>query len=116
MEQFPDLTYIHNQIFDSANTAKSLLKALDKYQNEDILWLKGDVVFDAKLFSVLDGEIANENSFVSVNTSKVAEEEVKYTLKNGYIKELSKQVKNVLGEAAGINYLSQEDTPLLLNI
>ncbi|NJY63301.1 phosphocholine cytidylyltransferase family protein [Salinimicrobium sp. CDJ15-81-2] len=114
MECFPDLTYIYNQIFDSTNTAKSLLKALEKYQNEDILWLNGDVVFDAELFSVLDGEIANENSFVSVNTSKVAEEEVKYTLKNGYIEELSKQVKNGLGEAVGINYFSQKDTPLLL--
>jgi choline kinase len=39
----------------------------------------------------------------------VAEEEVKYTLSAGYINELSKQVKNGLGEAVGINFISKND-------
>ncbi|WP_324721406.1 phosphocholine cytidylyltransferase family protein [Salinimicrobium sp. HB62] len=114
MERFPDLTYIYNQFFDATNTSKSLLKALKKYQQEDVLWLNGDVIFDAELFSVLKKEISVENSFVSVNTSRVAEEEVKYTLKNGFIDELSKQVKEGLGEAVGINYISKRDMPVLL--
>lgn len=114
MERFPDLTYIYNQFFDATNTSKSLLKALKKYQQEDVLWLNGDVIFDAELFSVLKKEILVENSFVSVNTSRVAEEEVKYTLKNGFIDELSKQVKEGLGEAVGINYISKKDMPVLL--
>lgn len=114
MERFPDLTYIYNQFFDATNTSKSLLKALKKYQQEDVLWLNGDVIFDADLFSVLKKEIEVENSFVSVNTSRVAEEEVKYTLKNGFIDELSKQVQDGLGEAVGINYISKKDMPVLL--
>ena len=114
MERFPDLTYIYNQFFDATNTSKSLLKALKKYQQEDVLWLNGDVIFDAELFSVLDKVIEVENSFVSVNTSRVAEEEVKYTLKNGFIDELSKQVQDGLGEAVGINYISKNDMPVLL--
>ncbi|MGB7785180.1 MAG: phosphocholine cytidylyltransferase family protein [Salinimicrobium sp.] len=114
MERFPDLTYIYNQFFDATNTSKSLLKALKKYRNEDVLWLNGDVIFDAELFSVLNTEIQDSNSFVSVNTSRVAEEEVKYTLKNGHIYKLSKQVKNGLGEAVGINFIAKKDMPLLL--
>lgn len=114
MERFPDLTYIYNQFFDATNTSKSLLKALLKYRNEDVLWLNGDVIFDAELFTVLNKEIEQKNSFVSVNTSRVAEEEVKYTLKNGHIHELSKQVKDGLGEAVGINFISKEDMPVFI--
>lgn len=115
MERFPDLTYIYNQFFDATNTSKSLLKALKKYRNEDVLWLNGDVIFDAELFFILKEEMAKQQSFVSVNTSRVAEEEVKYTLKNGTIDELSKQVKNGLGEAVGINFVSRKDMPILLD-
>lgn len=114
MERFPDLTYIYNQFFDSTNTSKSLLKALKKYQNEDVLWLNGDVIFESAIFDVLKQEIEEENSFVSVNTNRVAEEEVKYTLKNGTIEELSKTVKNGLGEAVGINYVAGRDVPVLI--
>jgi choline kinase len=74
-----------------------------------VLWLNGDVVFDEKLFNILKPAIEANQSFVAVNTSKVAEEEVKYTLKNGYIDKLSKTVKNGLGEAVGINFISSTD-------
>lgn len=115
MEKFPDLTYIYNQYFDATNTSKSLLKALQKNRNEDVLWLNGDVVFDPELLKVIKQEIEKKNSFVSVNHSRVAEEEVKYTLRDGFVNELSKQVKNGLGEAVGINYLSQKDLPVLVS-
>lgn len=114
MERFPDLTYIYNQYFDATNTSKSLLKGLKKYRNEDVLWLNGDVIFDGALLSVLKEEINQKNSFVSVNTSRVAEEEVKYTLKEGFIDELSKTVQNGLGEAVGINFISKADMPSFL--
>lgn len=114
MERFPELTYIYNQYFDATNTSKSLLKALKKYRDEDVLWINGDVIFDAELFSVLNREIEQKNSFVSVNTSRVAEEEVKYTLKNGFIAKLSKQVENGLGEAVGINFISREDMSVFI--
>ena len=109
MERFPELTYIYNPFFDRTNTSKSLLQALKKHRNESVLWLNGDVVFDEKLLDILQPYIENNSSFVAVNTSKVGEEEVKYTLKNGYINKLSKKVKNALGEAVGINFISSND-------
>ena len=109
MERFPDVSYVYNPFFDRTNTSKSLLKALKKHKNKSVLWLNGDVVFDDKLFDVLKADIEANNSFISVNTSRVAEEEVKYTLKEGYVHELSKKVKNGLGEAVGINFISSND-------
>ncbi len=109
MERFPDVTYIYNPFFDRTNTSKSLLKALKKNKDKSILWLNGDVVFDIGLLDKLKPFISNGQSFVAVNTSKVADEEVKYTLKDGYIDKLSKTVKNGLGEAVGINFIGSND-------
>ncbi|MDH5412906.1 MAG: NTP transferase domain-containing protein [Flavobacteriaceae bacterium] len=114
MERFPDLTYVYNQFFDQTNTSKSLLKALKKNKKNSVLWLNGDVVFDQKLFSVLQKDINDQNSFIAVNTARVAEEEVKYTLKNGFVYELSKEVKNGLGEAVGINFIAAKDMAVFI--
>jgi choline kinase len=108
MESFPNLTYIYNQYFDQTNTAKSLLKAIKKNKNQSILWMNGDIVFDKNILLKLKEYIDADISFVAVNTSKVAEEEVKYTLKDNYIDELSKTVENGLGEAVGINFISSK--------
>lgn len=109
MERFPELTYIYNPYFDQTNTSKSLLRALKKNKTNSVLWFNGDVVFDQLILNILEPHIQANESFVAVNTSKVADEEVKYTLKNGFIDELSKTVKNGLGEAVGINFISKND-------
>jgi choline kinase len=109
MERFPEVNYVYNPFFDQTNTSKSLLQALKKHRGKSILWLNGDVVFDEKLLAVLLKDIQENNSFISVNTLSVADEEVKYTLKNNFVNELSKEVKNGLGEAVGINFISSND-------
>jgi choline kinase len=109
MERFPNLTYIYNPFFDTTNTSKSLLSALKKNKDSSILWFNGDVVFDEKIFDILIESIEKNESFVAVNTNKVGDEEVKYTLKNDFINELSKTVKNGIGEAVGINFISSND-------
>lgn len=114
MERFPEVMYIYNPFFDRTNTSKSLLKALRKNRSNSVLWLNGDVVFDGELLTLLQPYIDQKSSFVAVNTSKVAEEEVKYTLKNGFIDELSKTVKNGLGEAVGINFIAEKDIEVLI--
>ena len=101
--------------FDQTNTSKSLLQALKKHRGNSILWLNGDVVFDEKLLSVLLDDIEKNNSFIAVNTLSVADEEVKYTLKDGFVNELSKEVKNALGEAVGINFISSKDLDIFIS-
>jgi len=115
MERFPEVNYVYNPFFDRTNTSKSLLQALKKHRGKSVLWLNGDVVFDEKLLSVLKADIQHNNSFISVNTSSVADEEVKYTLKDGYVQELSKEVKNGLGEAVGINFIASKDLDIFIS-
>lgn len=115
MERFPELSYVYNPFFDRTNTSKSLLQILKKNRHESVLWFNGDVVFDEKILDILNPFIEANESFVAVNTSKVADEEVKYTLKDGFIDELSKTVKNGLGEAVGINFISSNDIQDFIN-
>ncbi len=108
MEAHPSATFVYNEIYDQTNTSKSLLKALRASQESGVLWLNGDVVFDARVLERIADRIRGEKSFVCVNTSATAEEEVKYTVDSkGNINALSKQVKNALGEAVGINFISK---------
>jgi choline kinase len=114
MERFPEVNYVYNPFFDRTNTSKSLLQALKKHKENSVLWFNGDVVFDEKLLSLLVDDINNKNSFISVNTQSVADEEVKYTLKEDFVDELSKEVKNALGEAVGINFISSKDLDVFI--
>ena len=110
MEAHPTASFVYNEVYDQTNTSKSLLRALRASQESGVLWLNGDVVFDHKVLERVANRIAADKSFVCVNTSATADEEVKYTVDaNGDIKELSKTVKNALGEAVGINFISSRE-------
>jgi len=116
MEAFPNVAYAYNELYDQTNTSKSLLKALRLSDDTGVLWLNGDVVFDHRILDRVQGRIDAEQSFVCVNTSAVADEEIKYTVDEaGFIKELSKQVKvGALGEAIGINFIGKNDKATLI--
>lgn len=106
MERFPNLTYVYNEAYATTNTAKSLLKALEKV-DDDALWLNGDVYFER---GVLRKLMKSPNSSCLVNTLACSDEEIKYTLnRDGYIHELSKSVSCGLGEAVGINLIRRDD-------
>jgi len=105
MNEFPDCTFIFNPDYEKTNTAKSLLCALNSQSKTDIIWINGDVVFDPK---VLVPILNSKESCMLVNTEKVSEEEVKYNLNNnGTIKQVSKDIKDGIGEAVGINKITK---------
>jgi len=115
IDAFPDADYIYNEQYDQTNTSKSLLRALRASGPGGVLWMNGDVVFDPMILRRAAAMIARDQSFVTVNTSRVSDEEVKYTTSpEGYIRELSKTVVGGLGEAVGINYISKADKPVLI--
>ena len=110
MESFPNLLYVYNNFYDSTNTSKSLLAGLHKIENENVLWLNGDVVFEKELLPQI---IKCSKSCMAVNTNSVGEEEIKYNIfDDGNIKEVSKTVSPALGEAVGINKLISSDLSL----
>jgi choline kinase len=115
IEAFPQASFVYNEQYDQTNTSKSLMRALQASTPGGVLWMNGDVVFDPEALLRAKASIDRDQSFVSVNTSKVSDEEVKYTTDaEGFIKELSKTVKGGLGEAVGINYISRDDKAVLL--
>jgi choline kinase len=115
IEAFPQASFVYNEQYDQTNTSKSLLRALQASGPGGVLWMNGDVVFAPEVLERAAIMIAREQSFVTVNTASVADEEVKYTTSaEGYINELSKTVKNGLGEAVGINYVSRADKATLI--
>ncbi|AZZ54623.1 NTP transferase domain-containing protein [Rathayibacter iranicus] len=114
IEAFPSAAFVYNEQYDQTNTSKSLLRALQASGQGGVLWMNGDVVFDPRVLDRAAGLIAREISFVTVNTAKVSDEEVKYTTSaEGFIDELSKTVHGGLGEAVGINYVSASDKAAL---
>jgi choline kinase len=114
IEAAPDVAFAYNELYDQTNTSKSLLKAMRLTGDRPVLWMNGDVVFDPTVLERVLPLIEQERSFVCVNTAKVGDEEVKYTLDDdGAIKELSKTVVGGLGEAVGINFVSTHDKPSL---
>ncbi len=115
IERFPEATFVYNELYDQTNTSKSLLKALRASGDGGVLWMNGDVVFDPNVLTRVTPLMDAGQSFVVVNTSKVSDEEVKYTLDaDGFIDQLSKQVTPALGEAVGINYVSAADKAALI--
>jgi choline kinase len=115
MERFPDVLFAYNECYDQTNTSKSLLRALELSHQGGVLWLNGDVVFDARILDQLRPFIESEQSVVCVNRAAVADEEVKYTVDpDGFIAELSKTVADGLGEAVGINFVADRDKAVLV--
>ena len=110
MESFPNLIYVYNNFYDTTNTSKSLLAGLHKIENEDVMWLNGDVVFEKELLLKI---IQCSQSCMAVNTNSVGEEEIKYNVfDDGNIKDVSKTVPSALGEAVGINKIIAVDLHL----
>lgn len=106
MEAAPDILFAYNTNYDTTNTSKSLLCALQHVHDRDVLWLNGDVVFEPEVIELMLG---SSTSAVAVNNARVADEEIKYTLNaDGYINAISKKVQNALGEALGINLVKAQ--------
>ena len=115
IEAFPNVAYVYNENYDQTNTNRSLLKALRIASDGGVLWMNGDVVFDPAVLERAKSLMAAGTSFICVNTSATAEEEVKYTVdSDGYVALLSKTVENALGESVGINYISASDRANLI--
>lgn len=110
MEAFSDLLFVYNPRFAVENTSKSLLRAIEKVQ-DDLLWINGDVLFHP---TVLEKLLASRRSCMAVTVSPVGEEEVKYkTDSQGRIIKVSKTVQEAQGEAVGINLFKACHLPLL---
>lgn len=110
---YPDAPKHYNPRFAVTNTAKTLLGAIHNVPfKEGVLWVNGDLVFEADVLRQFVPLIEAGVNGVAVDRSRVADEEVKYTLDDlGNIQHISKEVhpEDALGEAVGINYICPQD-------
>jgi choline kinase len=115
IEAFPNVGYVYNENYDRTNTNRSLLKALRQSTSGGVLWMNGDVVFDPMVLERVKDLIAQDQSFICVNTAVVGDEEVKYTVDDkGFVDRLSKTVTGALGESVGINFVAAADKDALM--
>lgn len=106
LEKFPTLNFVFNDKYQTTNTAKSLLLALQKI-NDDIICVAGDLYFDEAVLDL----ISNTKHSAALVDKKICEsEDIKYNLDSrGYIRNLSKSVKNPTGKALGIFLIKKDD-------
>ena len=111
----PDLMYVHNTRYTVTNTAKSLLCALPKF-DDDVMWINGDLYFEEPAVRRLMEQHV-ESSRTLVDHSRTGEEEIKYSLfPDGSIDEISKMVQPGLarGESLGLQLVTRRDRPRLV--
>ena len=110
----PDLMYVHNTRYATTNTAKSLLCALPKF-DDDVMWINGDLYFEEPAAKLLLEQHA-EFSRTLVDHSRTGDEEIKYTVfPDGSIDQISKTVEKpkALGESLGLQIVTRRDRPRL---
>lgn len=107
IEAHPDLMYVYNDRYATTNTAKSLLCAARKL-DDDLLWANGDVFFEGDALQRLF-ETRPSDSCALVNRDRTADEEIKYTMRqDGTIDRLSKNVEDAAGESLGVQIIRRE--------
>ena len=113
IERYPELSVVYNEDYKNNCTAKSLLKGIEAIENDDVLWMNGDIVFDRDIINLI---IENKDqNIVLVDNKHTREEEIKYNVdSDGFVREVSKNVKNSMGELIGINLVKKYTLPTLI--
>jgi CDP-glycerol glycerophosphotransferase len=111
----PDALFAFNGRYAETNTSKSLLAALRASYPGGVLCPTATSCSTRRCWRVVAPLIEADRTFVCVDTARVGEEEVTYTLDDaGYVDRLGKGLAGGLGEAIGINYVSAADKPVLV--
>ncbi len=64
MKTHPELTYIYNPRYGETNTSKSLLRGMQHIEEENVLWMNGDIVFEEEILSTI---LASKQSCILVD-------------------------------------------------
>ena len=106
--KYPDLkvSYIYNSSYKSTNNIYSLWLVKELVNNDTMLLLDSDIIFDKKIIELLISS-GYENCLANKSDIELGDEEIKIKInEEGYISEISKEVniKEAIGESIGIEY------------
>lgn len=111
MSKYRNFNFVENNEFNITNTSKSLLKGIENL-DDDVIWLNGDIYFQEEVLNLL---LENDSSCCLVDDKKCGVEEIKFNINKKTINEISKNVKNPIGEALGINKIKKDDLSYFKN-
>lgn len=100
-------TYIHNEKFTATNNIYSLWMCKKAVQDQDVLLLDSDILFDSKIIAHLIG--AKYPNALALNNHPLGEEEIKVVVDaDGKMIEINKTCdpKSAIGESIGIEKMS----------
>lgn len=117
-QQYPDvnISFIHNEVYDSTNNIYSLWLARPKAEGKDILLLDSDLLYDPEIITRILSTMA-ENVLTLIRHD-LGEEEMKVVTDggtSGIIKEISKTCSpsDAIGESLGIEKMGSSYTAAL---
>jgi choline kinase len=107
MERCPEVVYVYNPNYHITNTSKSLFCAMEQMEEDDVIWLNGDVYLQPQVIELV---LSRAGNVIAVNKEECRDEEVKYqTDASDRVVRISKEVCQAEGEAVGINKISKKD-------
>ena len=108
-----DLTFVKNPIYDKTNYIYSIYCARERLENEDVLLLHGDLVFDE---SVLKDILRSQTSCMAVSASlPLPEKDFKAVVEGGRIKKVGIEFFENAVAAQPLYKLNAEDWNVWLN-
>ncbi|MBQ8542790.1 MAG: phosphocholine cytidylyltransferase family protein [Bacteroidaceae bacterium] len=109
-----NITFIHNDIYDSTNNIYSLWLTRKEADGKDILLLDSDILFSPEIVTRLLA--SSQENILALNNHPLGEEEIKVIVdENGLVKEISKvcSIPDAIGESIGIERMSSSYTTAL---
>lgn len=101
------ITFVHNEHYESTNNIYSLWLASSFVNNEDVLLLDSDIIFDPEVVTILLQ--SHKPDALALNSHELGEEEIKVILdEEGKVLEISKvcSIADSAGESIGIEKMS----------
>ena len=109
-----NITFIHNDVYDSTNNIYSLWLTRPVADGEDVLLLDSDILFSPQIVTRLLA--SPQKDILALNNHPLGEEEIKVIVdEQGMVKEISKvcSIPDAIGESIGIERMSGSYTTAL---
>lgn len=114
-QQYPNvnISFIHNEVYDSTNNIYSLWLARPKADGEEILLLDSDLLYDPEIITRILS--TNAENVLTLIRHNLGEEEMKVVTDSSVIKEISKTCSpsDAIGESLGIEKMGKPYTSAL---
>jgi choline kinase len=113
--KFPDVNFVFNDDYESTNNLFSCMLALRSISNGDVVIVNGDCIYEDEIVTKM---LSLEVSSIAVDRSIYYSESMKVSVSDGFVKEISKDLKEGPNVFTSIDlyYFSENDWRFLLNI